>query len=255
MEVAVVKTYGKNLSLNSGWTWAKDLTDTQDQGGVMGPVIQNAFNRRAEEGNNGVVVTHRVFGYAVWTLPFGSGQRFLAHQNRLVEALFGGWSTAWNFVAQSGLFFTPSFDAFDPSNTNTFGGRPDVIGNPHLSSGQSINQWFNLNAFAIPGCPVSQPVCQNPANVGRFGNAGVNILRGPALVGLDFALTKYFPITEKVKLQFRANATNLFNHPNFSIPDADISDVGNVGNIFGTVRTQLGQPATRVINLMLRLQF
>jgi hypothetical protein len=255
MEVAVIKTYGKNLTLNSGWTWAKDLTDTQDVGSVAGPVIQNQFNRRAEEGNNGVVVTHRVFGYAVWTLPFGQGQRFLSHQNRVVEALFGGWSTAWNFVTQSGLFYTPSFDGFDPSNTNTFGGRPDVIGNPNLASSRSISQWFNINAFVIPGCPASQPVCQNPANVGRFGNVGVNTLRGPGMVNLDFALTKDFKVTERIRLQFRANATNLLNHPNFSIPDSDISDVGNAGNIFGTVRAQLGQPAPRVINLMLRFKF
>ena len=130
-----------------------------------------------------------------------------------------------------------------------------MIGDPNLSSGRSINQWFNINAFAIPGCPASQPVCQNPDNVGRFGNAGVNTLRGPRLVNLDLALTKYFQLTERIRLQIRANATNVFNHPNFENPDADISDVGIAGAIFGTVRAQLGQPAPRVVNLMLRLQF
>src|SRR5207245_3079748 len=140
LEVAVVRTYGKNFTLNAGWTWGKDLTDTQDVGSFTGPVIQNQFDRRAERGNNGVVVRHRVFGYAVWSLPFGPGQRFLSHSSRLVETLFGAWSTAWNFVAQSGLFFTPSFDGFYPSNTNSFAHHPDTIGYPNLPSGRSTDQ-------------------------------------------------------------------------------------------------------------------
>jgi hypothetical protein len=179
----------------------------------------------------------------------------MSHPNKWVQGFLDGWSTAWNFVAQSGLFYTPSFDGFDPSNTNTFGGRPDVIGNPNLSSGQSIDHWFNVNAFAVPGCPAGDPVCQNPTNVGRFGNSGVNNLRGPHLVNLDVALMKSFPITERLRLQFRANATNVLNHPNFAIPDSNINDVGSAGAIFGTVRAQLGQPPPRIINLVLRLQF
>jgi hypothetical protein len=67
-------------------------------------------------------------------------------------------------------------------------------------------------------------------------------------VNLDLALTKYFQLTERIRLQIRAKQPT-FNHANFEIPDADISDVGIVGAIFGTVRAQLGQPAARVINL------
>jgi hypothetical protein len=46
---------------------------------------------------------------------------------RIADEIVGGWRTSYVATLQSGLFFTPSFDGFDPSNTNTFGGRPDVV--------------------------------------------------------------------------------------------------------------------------------
>src|SRR5207247_3479416 len=133
----------------------------------------------------------------------------------------------------SGVYFTPTFSGFDPSNTNTFGPaangsvpsgltepafniRPDRIGSGQLSSGESINNFFDAAAFTVPGCPGAAPLCTNPANLGRFGNSGVNILRGPDLVVLDFAASKSFNITERVRLQFRVLGSNIFNHPNFA---------------------------------------
>src|SRR2546426_8558027 len=96
-----------------------------------------------------------------------------------------GWQTGWNVNLQSGQFFTPSFSSFDPSNTATFGGRPDRIGNGNLPTGQrTIQHWFDDMAFRIPGCPDSNPVCGNPANLGRFGNTGLNILEGPRIRNL-----------------------------------------------------------------------
>ena len=58
-------------------------------------------------------------------------------------------------------------------------------------------------AFAIPGCPAWNPVCSNPVNEGRFGNSGLNILAGPPVRNMDFALLKYFSLAEKARLQFR----------------------------------------------------
>ena len=94
---------------------------------------------------------------------------------------------------QTGQWFTPIFDGFDPSNTNTIGGRPDRIAGASLyPANQSINNWFNVAAFRIPGCPDNNPVCDSPANIGRFGNSGINILRTPAMKNLDLALMKEF---------------------------------------------------------------
>jgi hypothetical protein len=257
LEVAVIKNYGKNLTFTSGWTWGKDLTDDQDTTNIYGPLIQNQFSLLAEKANSSFVVRHRLFGYAVYALPFGKGQRFMNHANRILEGLMGNWSTAWNAVFQTGPYFTPSFSGFDPSNTQSFGGRPDVVAGTSVTppNGSNINMWFNPAAFAIPGCPTTNRLCSNPANIGRFGNAGVNILQGPGIANLDFSLAKYFRFTEHKRLQLRINFTDIFNHPNFGFPAGNISSPNTVGTITSVVNAQLGGRSSREIDLMLRFEF
>jgi hypothetical protein len=255
LQVSASKTYGKNLFFNTGWTWAKDLTDTQNTGASFsGPVIQNQFDRVSERGDNILDRTHRLYGNVIYTLPAGRGQRFLGNVPSVVNGILGGWSVSWVVVAQAGQFFTPSFTGSDPSNTNTVGGRPDRIGSAKLSSGQSINQWFNAAAFKVPGCPDADPICKSPANIGRFGNSGVNVLRGPSTKNVDFSSMKTLQITEGKRLLFRVMMTNAFNHPNFSNPAANISAPGTVGRISTTFNEQLGEDQ-RWIHFSLRFQF
>ena len=255
LELSVEKRFGRNLTFNTGWTWAKDLTDTQEASPYAGQVIQNQFNRSVEKANSQNSVPQRVFAYALYSLPVGSGQYLLHDAKGLLQEIAGGWETSWTFVAQSGQFFTPSFSAFDPSNTSTFGGRPDRIGNGNLSSGKSVSHWFDASAFAIPGCPSTTPVCTNPANIGRFGNSGLNILSGPRVFNVDFGLMKYVKIWEKTRLQFRMTMANALNHPNFSNPRANISSASTVGTIASQVRALAGEPAPRQIDFSLRLEF
>jgi hypothetical protein len=263
LQVSASKSYGKSLFFNTGWSWAKDLTDTQNNGSSWsGPTIQNAHDRRAERGDDILTRPHRVYVNAIYNLPFGKDQRFLSNANRALNAVLGGWSTSWVSEMQSGQFYTPTFSGSDPSNTNNFGpastsnfvARPDRIASGELTSGQSISHWFDASAFAVPGCPNSNPVCSNPANVGRFGNSGVNILRGPKSVNFDFSAMKYFQVTERVRLQFRTTMTNVFNHPNFANPQGNISSPGTVGQITGVFLEQIGEDA-RQIHFSLRVQF
>jgi hypothetical protein len=236
LQLSARRTYGKNLFVNSGFTSARDLTDQQDAScyGCANP-IQNAYNRAADYGNNGTYPAKTFFAQVVYSLPMGKGQRFLGGANKGLDALAGGWRMAWQVDAHSGFFFTPSFDGFDPSNTNNPGGRPDVVaGVRPYAANKTIDNWLNAAAFKIPGCPDSTPLCTNPANVGRFGNAGVNTLEGPDLTDFDLSQMKDFRLTERFTLQFRATATNVFNHPNFGVPSADISAPGSYGRITST---------------------
>ncbi|HZT33130.1 MAG TPA: TonB-dependent receptor [Bryobacteraceae bacterium] len=255
LQATIARNFGSQLTFNAGYTWAKDLTDTQE-GTFSGPTIQNQFDRRAEYGNNLLTPTHRVYGYAIWHIPVGKGHRIL-NRGGLVEAVLGDWQMAWNAMAQSGQFFTPSFSGFDTSNTNTIGGRPDVV--PGVSTAaagtQSTNNWFNAGAFKIPGCPDSNPVCAKPDNVGRFGNAGIGTLRGPRIANADFALSKYFPIRERLRMQFRVNMANVFNHPNFALPASNISSPATVGRITSSVPATFGTVAPREIDFQLRVEF
>jgi hypothetical protein len=83
--------------------------------------------------------------------------------------------------------------------------RPNLVGDPSLSS-RTAERWFNTAAFAFP-----------PR--GSFGNAGRNILDGPGYQSVNASLIKNTHLSERFNLQFRAEAFNLFNHPNFDLPD------------------------------------
>ena len=255
LQANVAKNYGSILTFNAGYTWAKDLTDTQE-GTFSGPTIQNQFDRRAEYGNNLLTPTHRVYGYAIFQVPVGKGHRYL-NQSGVLDAILGGWQMAWNAMAQSGQFFTPSFTGSDPSNTNTIGGRPDVVAGVSTDppGSRTLDRWFNPAAFKVPGCPDNDPACSRPAPIGRFGNAGIGILRGHYIANADLAISKYFSITESSRLQFRANFANVFNHPNFALPASVINSPATVGRITSSVPATFGTVAPREIDFQLRLEF
>jgi hypothetical protein len=257
LQIVGTKTVGNNLVVNSAYTWARDLTDSPDNDWVFGSPIQNAYNRAPEWGNNLFTPTQRFYAAVIWSLPVGKGQHFLNGMHGWQNAMFGGWRTAYVVTLQTGQWFTPSFDGFDPSNTNTIGGRPDrVLGTSLYPANQTINDWFNANAFAIPGCPATTPVCSDPADVGRFGNAAPNQLQGPGTKNVDFTLMKDFLIAEKRRLQFQAVFANLFNHPAFANPAADISATSTVGVITSTQGNYLqGSSPERAINFAMRFQF
>ncbi len=106
-------------------------------------------------------------------------------------------------------------------NTGT-GSRPDRIGSGELED-PTVDRWFDTTAFATPA-------------QFTYGNSGRNILYGPGRTNFDFSLFKEFRIVESVKLQFRTEFFNLFNTPQFDLPNAAIG-AGNAGTITGIVGT------------------
>lgn len=254
LQIAGTKTVGSNLTINAGYTWARDLTTVTDS---LSP-IQNQFDLAAERGNNPYTPRHRFYAVTVYALPVGSGQHLLKTMPRVANDIFGGWRLSAIGLVQSGLWLTPSFSGYDPSNTNTIGGRPDEIAGASLyPANPGIGEWFNPAAFAIPGCPATQPVCSNPANVGRFGTAGPYELQGPTIENLDLGLMKDFHFTETKLLRFEVMASDALNHPHFGLPASNISSPKTVGQITGTIGGNYvrGSADQRQINLMLRLEF
>jgi hypothetical protein len=260
LELTIQKKLGKNLTFNSGFTWAKGLTDTQDTGGgggsFAGQLLQDQYCRTCERSNNQLFPARRFYTYAVYMLPVGRGQRFLPNAPGVVQAILGGWQTSYTLVLQSGQYFTPSFSTYGPSNTGVIGGVPDrLVGVPLYPANQDVNHWFNPAAFAIPGCPPATPVCTGPASVGRFGTSGWNYLVGPPLRNIDFGVAKDFRLHERAALRFSMTMANAFNHPSFNTPNANISVPASVGVISGIRGALLGEPASRNIDFILHLIF
>src|SRR5262249_16739255 len=137
---------------------------------------------------------------------------------------FGGWQISAVASLHSNVPFTPvlSFDNAGLQSLLT-SGRPDIVGNPYegvCPNGFRVGTpscWFNPTAFALP-------------SPGQFGNAGRNVLRGPAFAQFDLSLQKGVQLLEGVKLIFGAETYNLFNHPNFAVPSNTQSPLTLGGN-------------------------
>jgi hypothetical protein len=134
-------------------------------------------------------------------VPRLSGQRW----QRFVSALARQWQAGGYFTAQSGAPFTVNI-ASDQANIGAGPAqRPNVSGDPNVGP-RTPNQSFNTSVFTLPA-------------LFTFGNAPRNAVIGPGLQEFDFSLQREIPLREAVKLQFRAEAYNLFNHANFNIPN------------------------------------
>src|SRR5262249_12788070 len=84
--------------------------------------------------------------------------------------------------------------------------RPNLLHNPNISN-PTPNRFFDTSAFQAL-----------PANSGQFGNSGRNVIIGPGRSNLDLALSRAFRVSDAARLQFRADAYNVLNHPSFVAP-------------------------------------
>ncbi len=203
----------RGLSTLVSYTWAKSIDDASNFFSSAGDpnFPQNSYNLRAERGRSNFDVRHRLSASYSYDLPFGKGHKLLAGEG-LVSKLLSGWQSYGILTLQSGRPFTVALlSDIDNSGTGRsilgFGAndRPNVVGDPN-SGARTIDQWFNTAAFGFSAR-------------GTFGNAGRNILDGPGYQNLNFSLVKNTSFSERLNLQFRAEFFNLFNHPNFDLPD------------------------------------
>ena len=203
----------RGFSALASYTWSKSIDDASNFFSSAGDpnFPQNSYNVAAERGRSNFDVSHRLSLSYSYALPFGKGRDYL-HDDGWLSTVLSGWETFGIVTLQSGRPFTVALlSEIDNSGTGRsilgFGAndRPNLVANPELSNPTTL-QWFNTAAFAFPA-------------PGTFGNAGRNILDGPGFQNVNASLVKNTALTERVNLQFRAEAFNLFNHPNFNLPD------------------------------------
>ena len=240
-QMCVSKHNAHNLSWQASYTFSHSVDDASSNVSIDAvnepPTTQDPFNRKGDRGRSGFDIRHNLVANVVYELPFGR------------RSQFGGWQISAIANAHSNVPFTPvlAFDNADVQSILT-SERPDLVGNPYKGvcpNGFGVGTpscWVNPSAFALPP-------------PGQFGNAGRNILRGPAFAQFDLAIQKDFRLSEGTKFTFGAEAYNLVNRPNFAVPsntqspltlggngDAVFKDAAgdlasNVGRIFSTVGT------------------
>ena len=203
----------RGLGALVSYTWSKSIDDASNFFSSAGDpnFPQNSYNLRGERGRSNFDVRHRLSASYSYDLPFGKGRKYFA-DNGWVSTVLTGWQSFGIVTLQTGRPFTVALlSDIDNSGTGRsilgFGAndRPNVVGNP-VASNPTPERWFNTAAFSFPA-------------PGTFGNSGRNILDGPGYQTVNASLLKNTQLSEQFNLQLRAEFFNLFNHPNFNLPD------------------------------------
>ena len=268
LQVEANRRFQHGLTFTGAYTWAKNITDTGGPnptsfGGETGNGrVLDANNRAGNRGNIYGTRAHRFIATALYQLPFGTGRQFASGSNRLVNALIGGWQVSTIIMAQTGPWETPYFSGADPSGTGSGGyrnQRPDYVGNA-IPANQSIGQYYLASAFACPGqAAAAQFTCTvgaNPAKdlkpIGRFGNAGVGILKGPGTFNTSMGFGKTFSAGERFRVNLNGSFTNIFDHVNYSDPIMNLKS-SSFGTITRATATEFGGARTGQVGV--RLEF
>ncbi len=244
-QISLSHRYAAGFSFNVSYWLSKsiDYLSTMTLAGASSQTLagendlaQNPFNLNAERGVSLFDATHRFVASGSWELPFARNSRGIS------RFLLHGWQLNTIAVLNSGTPFTVYDSAnvsLQPSNppiTGYFASRPDAVSNPNEGP-RTLDQWVSRSSFRR-----LDPV----AEAGKFGNAGRNIARAPGFANFDVSILKSFQLTEKVRLQFRAESFNVANHPNFGLPVADIAS-GSFGRVIQAGRPRLMQFALKVL--------
>ncbi|MGB7129879.1 MAG: carboxypeptidase regulatory-like domain-containing protein, partial [Candidatus Sulfotelmatobacter sp.] len=199
-------------------------------------LAQNPFDLSAERGLSSFNQTHKFTADYLWELPFGNDKQWLTASGPL-RAIFGDWQWSGDWTIASGLPFTPRIvgDYADVNRGTNGTLRPDLVPGQSMSiPNPSIAEWFNTAAFVAP--PAAQ-----------YGNARRNSIIGPPTKEFDMAFTKVISLKESRMLELRAQATNIFNMPNYSTIDTSLTSP-----TFGRVT---GVSAMRQFTMTARFRF
>ena len=194
--------YGSSNSLNSGNNGPQDIYDLSKEYARATNDIPNRFTLAGS-----------------WELPFGRGKKFLGGANRLVDLAVGGWRFHDITIIQNGgpLAITQTNNISSYGNSTQ---RPTIMPgiNPCLSGPPEgrIGQYFNPLAFVATGPPTAGGALPY-GNSPRATNCS-----GPGYINSDLSLNKEFRVTERVHAEFRAEALNAFNTPQFATPSLSI---------------------------------
>lgn len=218
LQVRLERRFSQGLSILGGYTWSKAITDTQGaETGAGVPDLQDNNNRRANRGLWSADARHRFTLSSVYELPFGARKRFLGDARGVTSKIISGWQVATIVTVQSGQPLTATLP-FDNPNVGEGAKLPDIIHNPN-DGPQTPDAWFDTTAFATPA-PFT------------FGNEGIGSVTGPGISTVDLSFVKNTAITERVNLQFRAEAFNAFNHTILGDPDMTFGSPS-----FGTINS------------------
>ncbi len=232
LQVRYEQRFVGGLTLLNSFTWEHSLDNASASLEGNTPSPQDGFNLHADYSQSDYNLPIANVTSLVYELPFGHGRQFLSADNAAEDAVLGGWQISAINTAQAGTPFNLGYgpnsaQAVSPQIQATYRGlneyRPDVVpgqsitqGTSHRVANTGVVNYINYAAFVIP------PFKDASGNIlSPFGNATRNPGRSPVFNETDLDLNKTFntPV-ETLKIQFRAEAYNVFNHTNFYLPSS-----------------------------------
>jgi outer membrane receptor protein involved in Fe transport len=225
LQTMLQRRFSQGVQVSVSYTWSKVIGVCCDALADNPPAIQAlpyfALNRAVM----GFDRTHNFNTSFVVEPPFGKGKRYL-NTGRLRSALAGGWQ-------MNGLWSVYSGSPFSVSASGT---SLNMVGSTQRAD--QIKPKVEIFGNKGPGQSYFDPLAFAPVTEARFGNFGFNRMRGPGVRNFDFSLFRQFRLSERWKMQFRAEVFNLTNTPHFSNPGANVSNLqlnadGSIRNLGG----------------------
>jgi hypothetical protein len=237
LEASLQKRLTKGLQFQASYTYGHALSDTATTlSGSSGLGLPNPGDQQSEYSSASWDIRHNFTAAFNYDIPFGRGLQYGANLNKIVQTALGNWELNGILSLRTGQPYTLTANGCQEI---TGGCYPEIIaGSPNEapSGGRNPSEWFNTANFAAPA-PLTQ------------GNTGLQTQTGPATRTLDFSVFKNFNFTETMAVQFRCEAINLANTPQFSLPG---NTFGNSN--FGIVTSSIAG-TERHIQFQLRFQF
>ena len=210
LQINAEKRMSHGLLLNVAYTYSQSLGEgygRNESFGGTSNTYQNPRNRAAEKGRYPFDVRHNMVMSYLYEIP--------GINKGAAKYVLGGWQANGIWTVRTGFPFTVAQD--NTMNTANSQARPDRIGSGKLDN-PTVNQWFDTSAFVVLTCADN-----NLANRCHYGSSGSAILDGPGFKNMDFSLIKNIPVKEGMKVQFRAEMFNIFNTPNFNLPNRTLT--------------------------------
>lgn len=237
LQVKVTRRSRVGHTLNIAYTWGHGRGYTAE-GSTAQPRVRHPAYYRLNYGSLNQDIRHNLVISNTYELPFGRGKSFA--QSGAAAAVLGGWQINVLASLYTGRPTTPTAPT-GSHNSRPSGQFADCLAPPRKIG--SPDEWWDISTLADP---------EDQGGTPRFGTCGSNILRGPGLINADMGIFRRFQPTERLSVQFRAEAFNVTNTPHFATPTASISS-SNFGVVTGMANTGREGNDQRVFRLGLRL--
>lgn len=231
--LVVTKQMGNGLQFNSSYTFSKamDYNSLSSQG----IILQNSYDPASNYGPSDYDVRNRFVLSGIYDLPVGRGGLLAKNVNNALNEAIGGWELTGILQLQGGN----PLSVFTNLATNGTAGTIRADQSGHVSTERvflangSVQYLPQAICYtATTGCTWSQPAAAD-----GFGDQGRNDIYGPGFEDIDVTLGKFFPVYRESQLEFRADAFNLFNHPNLGQPSSEFTVTTPSGGSSGSVTT------------------